>query len=92
MWVLQNVFCNRTLVLSIAVNIFDTVPSMTRPSPLNCKNEYLILALGKETAVVGSIVWAFRRLNKPRSREVSARDYALHSVRPHRLFLSSFLQ
>ena len=26
--------------------------------------------------VVGSIVWAFRRLKKPRSRKMSARDYA----------------
>ena len=37
----------------------------------------------EETAaqtVVGSIVWAFRRLKKPRSREMSARSYALHSV------------
>ena len=34
-----------------------------RPTPLKCKNEYLVLALGEETAVqavVGSIVWAFR--------------------------------
>ena len=38
---------------------------------------------GEETAVqavVGSIVWAFRRLKKPRCREISARGYALHSV------------
>ena len=49
----------------------------------NCKNEYLVLALGEETAVhaiVGSIVWAFRRFKKPRCREMSARGYALHSV------------
>ena len=40
---------------------------------------------GGETAVqavVGSIVWAFRRLKKPRSREMSARGYSLHSVCP----------
>ena len=56
-----------------------------RPAPLKCKNEYLILALGQETvvqAVVGSIVWAFRRRKNPRSREMSARGYALHSVCP----------
>ena len=50
------------------------------PSPLNCKNEYLVLVLGEETAVqavVGSIVWAFGRLKKPRSWEMSARSYAL---------------
>ena len=50
------------------------------------------LALGEETtvhAVVGSIVWAFRRLKKPRCREMSARGYALHSVRPQLSF--SFL-
>ena len=38
-----------------------------RPSPLKCKNEYLVLALEEETAVqtlVGSIIWAFRRLKK----------------------------
>ena len=40
-------------------------------TPLKCKNEYLVLALGEETAaqpVVVSIVWAFRRLKKPRCR------------------------
>ena len=37
-------------------------------------------------AVVGSIVWAFRRLKKPRSREMSVRGYALHSVRPQLSF------
>ena len=33
-------------------------------------------------AAVGSIVWAFRRLKKSRSQEMSARGYALHSVSP----------
>ena len=33
-------------------------------------------------AVVGSIVWAFRRLKKPRCRNTCARGYALHSVCP----------
>ena len=44
-----------------------------RPTPLKCKlkckNEYLVLVLKKETAVqavVGSIVWMFGRLKKPR--------------------------
>ena len=48
-----------------------------------CKNEYPVLPPGEKTAfqaVGGSIVWAFRRLKKPRSREMSARGYALHSV------------
>ena len=40
-------------------------------------------------AVVGSIVWAFRRLKKPRCREMSARGYELHSV-PLSLPLSFF--
>ena len=31
-------------------------------------------------AVVGSVVWAFPRLKKPRGREMSARSYALHSI------------
>ena len=60
-----------------------------RPTPLKCKNEYSVLALGEETAVqavVGSIVWAFRRLNKPRCREMSARGYALYSVCPQLSF------
>ena len=42
-----------------------------------------MLPLGEETAVqavVGSIVWAFPRLKKPRCREMSARGYAPHSV------------
>ena len=54
-----------------------------RPCPFNCKKEYLVFALGEETAaqaVVDSIFWAFRRLKKPRSREMSARSYALYSV------------
>ena len=55
-----------------------------RPNLLKCKNlQYLVLALGEKTAVqtvVGSIVWVFRRLKKPRNREMSARVYALHSV------------
>ena len=49
-----------------------------------------MLALGEETAVqaiVGSIVWAFRRLKKPRCRGMSARGYALHSVCPQLSFL-----
>ena len=49
-----------------------------------------MLALGEETAVqavVGSIVWAFRRLKKPRCGEMSARGYALHSVCPQLSFL-----
>ena len=56
-----------------------------RPSQLNCKNDYLVLALEEETAdqaVVGSVVWAFRWFKKPRCREVSARGYALYSVCP----------
>ena len=60
-----------------------------RPSPLNCNNGYLVLALGKETAaqaVVGSIVWVFGRLKKPSSREMSARGYAIHSVCPQLSF------
>ena len=60
-----------------------------RLTPLKCENEYMVLALVEETAVqavVGSIVWAFRRLKKPRSREKSARGYALHSVRPQLSF------
>ena len=64
-----------------------------RPTPLKCKNEYPMLALGEETAVqalVGSIVWAFRRLKKPRIREMSARGYALHSVCPHLSFSSVY--
>ena len=43
-----------------------------RLSPLNCKNEYLVLALGEETAVqavVGCIVWVFRRLKTPSQDE-----------------------
>ena len=60
-------------------------------SPLSCKNDYMVFALGKETAaqaVVGSIVWAFLRLNKPRCREMSVRGYAFHSVRPQLSFFS----
>ena len=58
---------------------------------LNRTNEYLVLALGKEAAVlavVDSTVWAFRRLKKPRCQEMSARGYALHSVCPQLSFFS----
>ena len=47
---------------------FRLEPSV--PVHSNVKNEYLVFALGKETAVqavVGSIVWAFRGL---KSQEV----------------------
>ena len=50
----------------------------------------LLVALREKTAVqavVGSIVWALRRLKKPSSREMSARGYALHSVCPQLSFL-----
>ena len=62
---------------------------MARPTPLKCKNEYPVLPLEEETAVqavVGSIVWAFRWLKKPRCREMSARGYALHKVYPQLSF------
>ena len=60
-----------------------------RPTPLKCKIEDLVLPLGEETAVqavVGSIVWPFRKFKKPRCRETSACGYALHSVCPQLLF------
>ena len=44
----------------------------TRPSLFNCKNEYLVLALGKESAiqaVVWPIVWAFRKARKAKESE-----------------------
>ena len=55
-------------------------------------HEYLVLAVVEEAAVqavVGSIVWAFRRLKKPRCREMSARGYALYSVCPQLSFFAS---
>ena len=62
-----------------------------RLNPLSCKNQYLVLALKEETAVqavVDSIAWAFRKLKKRRCREMSARGYALHSVRSQLSFFS----
>ena len=47
-----------------------------RATPLKCKNEYLVLPLWVETAVqavVGSVVWAFHGLKKPRCRGMNAR-------------------
>ena len=38
------------------------------------------VGLALAQVVVGSILWAFRRLKKPRCWEMSARGYALHSV------------
>ena len=63
-----------------------------RPSPLNYKKRVLG-SLGEETAVqavVGSIVCAFRRIKKPKSREMSARGYAIHSVCTQLSFLQGF--
>ena len=68
------------------------------PLHSSVKNEYPVIPLGEETvqAVVGSIVWTFRRLKKPRRREMSARGYALHNVCPKlsfpsfHLFVSNF--
>ena len=60
-----------------------------RPTPLKRKNQYPVLPLGEETAVnavVGFIVWAFRRLKKPRCRDMSDRGYALDSVCPQLSF------
>ena len=39
-------------------------------------------------AVVGSIVWAFCRLKKPRSREMSVRSHAFHNLCPQRSCIS----
>ena len=52
---------------------------------------YYTIIYNAVQAVVGSIVWAFRRVKKPRYREMSARGYALHSVYPQRSFLSIHL-
>ena len=68
--------------------LFD---NRARPTPLKCKNEYLVLELGEETvaqAVVGSSVLAFRRLEKPRRRKMSGRGYALQSLYRQISFLS----
>ena len=57
-----------------------------RNSLSNCKNEYLVFALVRKLqlgAVVGSIVWTFRKLKKPRCRERNAHDYVLHGVCPN---------
>ena len=62
-------FCLRQFeVLTLFIVWFYLRPFwafLLRPSGLNCKNEYLELALGEETAVqavVGSIIWEYRRL------------------------------
>ena len=47
-----------------------------------------VIGLFRLQAVVGSIVWAFRRLRKPRSWKMSSCSYVLHSVCPQ---LSLFL-
>ena len=53
----------------------------------------LALALGEGTAVqavIGSNIWAFRRLKKTKIREMSARGYAIHSVCPQLSFYPGF--
>ena len=73
-------------------DVIIRIASPNAPTPLKCKNEYLVLPLVWETTVqtvVGSIVWAFRRLKLPRCREMSARGYALYSVCPELPFFPS---
>ena len=48
------------------------------PSPLDCKNEYVVFALGEGTAARWSVL-SSRRFG-PGSSEMSARSYSLHSV------------
>ena len=60
-------------------------------NPLNCKIQNEGFALWEETAaqaVVGSIVWAFGELKKPRCLEMCAGSHELLSVCPQ---LSFFL-
>ena len=72
--------------------------TVAEPSPigrasLKCENEYIVLALGEGTAdqvMIGFIIRAFRRLKKPRSLEMRARGYALHSVCPQLSFFFSY--
>ena len=64
--------------------IIGIVGEWTLQAPLQ------VLALGEESAVqavVGSIVWAFRRLKNPKRKEMSARGYAFHSICPQLPFL-----
>ena len=70
----------------------DPIPQYSTPptTPLKCENEYIMFTLVAKTAaqaVAGSIVWVFRRLEKPRCREMSARGYALQSIRPKLSFV-----
>ena len=77
----------------LACALYNRV-NRARPTPLKCRNEYLVLALEEETAVqavVDSIFWAFCRLKKPRCQEMSARGYALHSVCPQLSFVRDLL-
>ena len=56
------------------------------------KNEYLVFALVDEVqAVVDSIVWAFRMVKKPRTWEMNARGFTLHSVYPQLSFSFSLI-
>ena len=57
--------------------------SLVRLQTALSKNEYLVFAPREETAVyavVGSIVWAFRRLKKSRNREMSARRFTAFAL------------
>ena len=62
-----------------------------RSSPLKFRIEYLVLALGKETAahtVVGTVVSS----QMPTSREMRARGYALHAPNfPSFLIMNSII-
>ena len=46
----------------------------------------VLVELYRQLRKYGSIVWAFRRLKKPRCPEMSARIYAIHRVCPQLFF------
>ena len=54
-------------LLEMHIGPSPLVVHRVHPSPLKCKNKYLMLALREETPVqaVGYIVWMFRWLKKP---------------------------
>ena len=66
----------------------NSISVLARRSASRSRKNIARLLCNFVQAVVASIVWAFRRLKKPRCREMSARGYALHSVCPQLSFFS----
>ena len=71
----------------MACNISPEIGTLKKDHYKNVRYIYRYIV----QAVVGSIVWAFRTLKKPRYGEMSARTYALYTRSPQ-TFLFRYIE